>query len=138
MSSSAIFYPVFLQMVVTLILYILTYRVRVGLVKSGEAKPSDYKTYENENSESRKWGRAISNQYETPVIFYALCLIAFVTGPVSTLTFALAWVYSILKTIHVYIHVSKNRLRYRQPAFGLCVLVLLFLLISVCFEVAIA
>ncbi len=125
MNNPAIFWPVLLQAAVTFLVYFAMAKVRFGLVKGGEAKPKEFRTYENEPVESRKWSRAVANQFETPVLFYAVCIMAFVTGNVDTIMLALAWGYSLVKTAHVYLHVTANRLRHRQPIFTLALIILM-------------
>ncbi|MEE9313592.1 MAG: MAPEG family protein [Rhizobiaceae bacterium] len=125
MSNTAIFWPVLLQAALTFVVYFLMAKVRFGLVKGGEVKPSEFRTYENEHVESRKWSRSVANQFETPVLFYAVCIMAFVTANVDTVMLALAWGYSIVKTGHVYLHVTANRIKYRQPVFTLALLILM-------------
>lgn len=125
MENTAIFWPVLLQAALTFLLYILTYKVRVALVKGGDAKAAEFRTYENEPAESLKWRRALANQYESPVLFYAICIMAFITANVDLVMLLLAWAYSIVKTAHVYLHVTGNRLRYRQPIFSLALIILI-------------
>lgn len=129
MSNTAIFWPVLLQVAVTLTIFVLMFRARASLVKKGDSKVSDFYTYENESSESRKWSRAVTNQFETPVLFYAICIMAFVTGNVDGTMLTLAWVYSLIKTAHVYIHVTTNRLKHRMRVFFAAFFVLLIQLI---------
>ncbi|MEE9375948.1 MAG: MAPEG family protein [Rhizobiaceae bacterium] len=129
MSNTAIFWPVILQAALTILIYLLMAKVRFGLVVSGSAKPSEFRTYENEPVESRKWSRAVANQFESPVLFYAICIMAFVTANVDTVMLSLAWAYSLVKTAHVYLHVTANRIKFRQPVFTLALLILLIQLI---------
>ena len=135
MADPTIFLPALWLMAITIVLFVFMYRVRVALVRSGEVKASEFRTYENEPPVSRKWSRAISNQFETPVIFYALCLIAFVTSSVDGIMLALAWAFVAVKTVHIYVHTSQNRLRYRQPIFALSLLILLLMLAWVAVKV---
>lgn len=136
MSTTAIFWPVLVQMALTFLIYFKIFPTRVGLIKSGQAKSSDFRTYENEHPESRKVSRAIANQYESPVIFYALCVIAFVTQNADTVLLVLAWGYSIVKVVHVYLHITKNRLRYRQPVFTVAFFLLILMFCWTAFKLA--
>lgn len=124
MEGKLIFWPVLVQVLLTYYLYVGMFRVRKSLIKSGEAKASEFRTYENEPVESRKWSRAVANQYELPTMFYVLCLASFALGYVDTVMLVLVWAFSIIKCVHVYLHTSANRLRYRQPVFSLAYLAL--------------
>ena len=58
------------------------------------------------------------NLFETPVLFYALCLVMAITQQVSAAMFAAAWVYVGLRVLHSAIHCSYNRVMHRFAAFG--------------------
>ncbi len=129
MNGIEILWPVMLQIALTLVLYFLMFRVRVGLLKAGEARASEFRTYENEHTDSRKWSRAIANQYELPVLFYVLCVLALVTQNVDVVMLSLAWAFTFVKTAHVFLHVTSNRLRYRQPVFSLAFVIVILMMI---------
>jgi hypothetical protein len=58
------------------------------------------------------------------VLFYAVCLAAFVTDNTNIGMILLAFAYAIIKIIHITIHVTTNRLRHRRPIFALSYAVL--------------
>lgn len=58
------------------------------------------------------------NLFETPVLFYALCLAMAVTQQVTSAMFAAAWVYVGLRVLHSAIHCTYNRVMHRFAAFG--------------------
>ena len=58
------------------------------------------------------------NLFETPVLFYALCLAMAITQQVSTAMYAAAWAYVALRVLHSAIHCSYNRVMHRFAAFG--------------------
>ena len=58
------------------------------------------------------------NLFETPVLFYALCLAMAITQQVSAAMFAAAWAYVALRVLHSVIHCSYNRVMHRFAAFG--------------------
>ncbi len=117
MNSEAIFWPVIIQALVTLFLYIPMSARRIASVKLGTAKASDYRLIEKEPEDVRQMTRAIANQYETPILFYAVCLSAYVTQNVGATLLTLAWVYVAVKCVHVFVHTTSNRLRIRRPIF---------------------
>lgn len=61
----------------------------------------------------------LSNLLETPVLFYAICLILFVTGEVTQLQLVLAWLYVVLRALHSLIHVTYNRVVQRWTVYVL-------------------
>ncbi len=117
MTPELIIWPMVLLALVTLYLYVPMSRARRAAVASGKVKPSEFKLNKSEPEESRIFINAISNQYETPILFYAVCLSAYVTGNAGPVMIVLAWLYLIAKCIHVFVHVTTNRLRLRRPIF---------------------
>ena len=133
MSQTVIFWPVAVMALVTLFLNVPMFRARVAATKSGKAKTSDFRLRTAEPDESAKIVNAITNQYETPVLYYAACIIAFVTGNATVLVIALAWLYGILKIAHIGLFVTSNRLRWRMPVFSLALLVLFIMWLVLAF-----
>lgn len=117
MTAQMVFWPVILLALVTLALYVPMSNARVKAVKSGEAKASRFKLNQNEPEASAQYVNAISNQYETPVLFYTVIVCAFVTANVTWVFIALAWLYTIAKIGHVFVHITSNALRLRRPIF---------------------
>ena len=117
MTGEAIFWPVLVQAGLTYAIYILASTRRVGAVKSGQAKASDFRVPVIEPEPSATAIRNLTNQFELPVLFYACCIILFSLGAVSVPAMVLAWVFSLSRIAHAFVHVTTNRLRYRRPLF---------------------
>ena len=117
MNPELILWPIVIMALVTLFVYIPMSRSRVAAVKSGKAKARDFKLIQNEPEESLQFSNVLRNQYETPILFYAVCLAAYVSENTGSFLIVLAWVYAISKTIHVYVHATSNNLRIRRPMF---------------------
>jgi hypothetical protein len=67
------------------------------------------------------------NLFETPVLFYALCLSLAVTQSASPLMLAGLWAYVALRVVHSVIHCTYNRVMHRFAAFGAGFVLLLVL-----------
>ena len=67
---------------------------------------------------------AFSNQFELPVLFYVLTILAYVTHHAGTLFVVLAWVFVIFRLLQAYVHVTNNKVRLRGAFFGVSALVL--------------
>ena len=117
MSQSLLVWPMVIQAIVTMLLYVPMSRNRVAAVKAGKAKPSDFKLRTHEPEESKAYVNAISNQFELPVLFFAAVLTALVMGMTDAVTIALAWAFVAAKTAHTLVHVTTNRLKHRRPLF---------------------
>lgn len=135
-TSTAVLWPVFLQVFATFGLYVFMSRSRVAAVKAGQVKASDYKYVENEPEALRNITRAISNQFESPVLFYAACIIAYITATANIYVLALAWAFALAKLAHLFVHATANRLRYRRPAFLIAFFALVLLWIALAVSLA--
>lgn len=62
--------------------------------------------------------RVFMNLLEVPVLFYAACLVAFVSGHADQLLLTLAWVYVALRLLHSLIYLSYNRVPHRLTVFA--------------------
>ena len=133
-TSSAILWPIFVQAFATIALYVAMSNARVGAVKAGKVEAKAFKYMENEPEDLRNYTRALANQFESPVLFYTACMIAFVTGTANIYVLVLAWGYALSKLAHTYVHATANRLKHRRPtfiaAFGFLVLLWLVLAVS--------
>ncbi len=130
--GTAIFYPVFVQMGLTLVLLIWMSLRRRDAIKAGAVTQADIAVDDTRGPEAaRQVSNCYRNQFELPVIFYALCIIAFETGSADYLMIALAWIFAISRIVHAYIHSTSNVLPWRGSVFGLGFLILLIMLVVV-------
>ena len=110
--------PVFVQVALTFALLIRTAIGRVSSFRSGEVKPEDIALGEQGwPKKVTQYGNAFKNQFELPVLFYAVCLALYVTNGVSYVALVFAWLFVAARIVHAVIHVTMNRVRYRSPAF---------------------
>jgi hypothetical protein len=107
------------QVALVYAVYILISRRRVGAIKAGNARSSQFRENQIEPPESLFVRNNLTNQFELPVLFYAVCLSLYVTGGASTVPVLLAWLFAISRLAHAWVHVTSNRLRYRRPIFAL-------------------
>ena len=59
------------------------------------------------------------NQFELPVLFYAVVAFALITKGADTLMIVLAWLFVLTRIVHAAIHIGPNKVRWRSPAFAL-------------------
>ena len=116
-SVTAIFWPMIAHVVLVVALYALLGLRRGAAIKAGRAKVSQFRENLNEPPESLFAKNSLANQFELPVLFYAACLSLHVTGGDGIWAVALAWLFSLSRYAHAFIHVTTNRIRHRQPAF---------------------
>ena len=127
MNPNAIFWPMGALALLTflVLVQIPLRRFRAGF--RGEVSFGDFR-----GGESPRVPAAVSlpnrnymNLLELPVLFYVLCLCAFITGHVGSATVGLAWTYVALRAVHSVIHLTYNDVRHRGLAFAASNIVLL-------------
>jgi hypothetical protein len=116
-----ILYPLFALAAWTFLVLILIPIVRIRSVRRREVRPNDFKYGE---STAVPPGVSIPNRnymnlLELPMLFYAVCLVLFVTAGASSPAVAMAWVYVGLRIVHSLIHLSYNRVLHRLSVFAL-------------------
>jgi hypothetical protein len=118
--------PAFAMMALTFICLGRMGYLRAVAVKSGEIDPRFFRLYRGyeEPEKLAAHSRHIVNHFETPVLFYVLCLIAFVTDQVSAVIIGLAWVYVGLRCIHSYVHLTSNAVLLRFRVFVVSLIIL--------------
>lgn len=108
-------------------LYILLSTRRIGAVKDGRAKAEQFCENRDEPAESLVVKNAIANQFELPVLFYAVSILLYLVDADNPVTVAGGWLFVALRYAHAYVHVTSNRLRYRRPLFIASLLVAMML-----------
>lgn len=73
----------------------------------------------------RQCANAFRNQFEVPVLFYALVAFALITRKADFLFVILSWVFVLSRIVHAFVHVTSNDVRLRFPAYAVGVVVLL-------------
>lgn len=133
MNQTAIFWPMIAHAALVFAIYVLLGLRRRQAVADGNAKVSQFRENRDEPSESLFVRNALENQFELPVLFYAVCLALQASGAVDALTLSLAWLFVVSRYVHSFIHVTSNRIRHRQPAFvvGFLAVIALWVLLAV-------
>lgn len=133
MNQTAIFWPMIAHAALVFAIYVLLGLRRRQAVAGGNAKVSQFRENREEPAESLFVRNALENQFELPLLFYAVCLALQASGAVDAITLSLAWVFAVSRYVHTFIHVTSNRIRYRQPAFtvGFLALIALWVLLAI-------
>ena len=132
-SSTAIFWPVIVQAVLTYAVYILLLRRRYEAVKAGKARVSQFRENKLEPEHSLTARNNLANQYELPVLFFVVCIAIHVTGHATLYPVLLAWAFVASRVVHAVVHLRSNRIRNRMSVFiaGLAINGLLWLYLAV-------
>lgn len=105
MDATALYWPMFTQIGLSLVVLFWLAYSRIGrIAKYGlpEIRKTGFPVHVNNASDNFK------NQFEVPVLFYALCFFFIVSGEVTAIVLALAWVFAIGRVIHAFIQLTKN------------------------------
>ena len=125
MSSQAIFYPVFAQVVLTFILLSYMAVKRLRALRDGELKIKDIALREpNWPADVTKVANNFHNQFELPPLFYLACVFAFLLHNVSGIILMLAWGFVASRVGHSYVHLTSNNVPKRAYVYFLGCIIL--------------
>jgi hypothetical protein len=126
MQTTSMLGPILAQILLTIGIYILLGRRKFAAVKAGEVDRNATAL------DNRAWPEAVvkvsnnlANQFEAPVLFYALCFALMALDQGSGVALALAWLFVLSRFAHAWVHVSSNYVPYRFRLFGFGLLLLL-------------
>lgn len=117
MEQTAIFWPMIAHFALVIGLYGLLGIRRKQAVEEGAVKISQFRENQDEPTQSLFVRNSLANQTELPPLFHIVCIALFVTQGVGLIALSLAWLFVLSRYVHAGIHVTSNRIRYRQPAF---------------------
>lgn len=128
MSLPVILLPLFVQIVLTFVLFCWMAYHRVTVIRAGAVHPRDIALRQpNWPPRVLQIGGAAHNQLETPILFYVLTILAIITRQADLLFVVMAWLFVLIRLGHAYVHVTSNRIAVRGPVFGLALLVLMLM-----------
>lgn len=136
MLQTVILYPTLLQAALTLGVLML-----MGPAKSRSMRENG-QTLEDEDvrlgrnawsAEATKLTRNYANQFELPVLFYAVVAFAMITGGADLIMVGLAWIFALSRLVHAALHIGPNVIMWRGTAFmvGFVALVAMWLRLAI-------
>ena len=133
MTTTAIFWPMIAQALLTFAMYVVMSRRRLEGIRLGKAKAADFKVPAVEPDYSATAARNVTNQFELPVLFFVVCLSLQMTAGVNYVALLIAWVFVVSRYLHAFVHVTSNKLRLRRPLFivGFLACILLWIWLAV-------
>jgi hypothetical protein len=118
MSVPAVLAPVFVQVALTFFVLFWMGRKRFAALKTREVRIKDIALGE------RAWPAQVTqvsntymNQFEMPVLFYALVAFALITRTADLLFVAMAWLFVLCRLTHAFIYTTTNNIQRRFAAF---------------------
>ncbi|WP_336487467.1 MAPEG family protein [Methylobacterium nigriterrae] len=133
MTVQAILAPVFVQVLLVFALLIVMGRRRFAEIGAGRVRIGEIALGErNWPARVQATANAFSNQFELPVLFFALVPLALYTRKADLLFVVLAWVFVATRVVHATIFVTSNHVpsRFRAYMAGVAVLGLMWLVFA--------
>jgi hypothetical protein len=117
--------PVFLHFVMVFVIAVMMGRARFKAVSSGRVKRSDILVNSNNwPDDILQISNNFNNQFQAPMLWYALTAFALITKVVDPVLIALSWIFLLSRVAHSAIHLTSNKLPDRFYAYLLGVTVL--------------
>ena len=126
MSVQMVLLPVFVLVGLTFFLLLWMVTVRTGAVKARETSLKDIAAGQPKYpARVAQIGNCFSNQFEIPVLFYILIVIALPLHKADLFIVLMSWVFVVTRFVHAAIFVTSNDVRLRSLAWFAGMLVLL-------------
>lgn len=134
MTVQAVLAPVFAHVLLVFALLFWMGRVRFAAVGAGAVKVGDIALGQrNWPASAQQAANAFSNQFELPVLFFALVPLALYTKKADLLFVVLAWVFVATRIVHAGVYVTSNHVPHRFRAYlaGALVLLVMWIVFAV-------
>lgn len=120
MSQSIFFLPALMQILLVILLYIQLAIAKSRAVSAGLVNLERRALHADAWPESViKINNNIRNQFEVPVLFYAITIVIWELELASTTIQILSWVFVASRCVHTWIHTGSNDEPWRRRVFTL-------------------
>jgi hypothetical protein len=128
-------YPMFMLVMLTYVIMLVTVRTRIGSVRRGEVPLGYFKLMAGQDIPEMvtKTSRHFSNLFEVPVLFYVAGVLYIALGLTDPFPISCAWAFVAARIVHTVIHLGYNNVLHRLVVFGfsnLCVLAMWISIVS--------
>jgi hypothetical protein len=125
-------YPALAQILWSFVVLVIMFLRRQKAFADREVRLADIAVSTERYPEPARLAAAnFSNQFETPLLFFALILIAMHVGATGYVMAALAWAYVATRVVHTLIHTGTNQLQQRAIVFAVGVACLFFMWLGI-------
>lgn len=126
MSLQAVLLPLFVEVLLTFGLWLWMAVLRTRDFESGAVRQDNIALREqNWPKRTTQVANSFANQFELPVLFYVLTILAWITHQAGIVFVVLAWIFVIFRLLHAYVHTTSNVLRARGGLYGVAAFALL-------------
>lgn len=131
MNNVEILYPVLAHMLLVVFLFIPLIMRKSKAIKDKAVDLNETAlNHQAWTPDVQKVSNNIANQFEIPVLFYALCIIIALTNNVGVFNTVMAWGFVALRYMHTYVHIGSNFVPLRMRIFALSLVIVLIMLIQ--------
>jgi hypothetical protein len=108
MAQNLILLPVFAQVFLTLVVFVVLLIRRGRHLTATGKTPDDVKlaTDSDWSQQATAASRCLTNQFEVPVLFFAVAAFVLITRNVDLTMFILAWVFIAARVVQIVTHLS--------------------------------
>jgi len=134
MSVASILLPVFVQVALTFVLLMRLGSGRLRTLSAGNTKVRDIALGEsNWPADVTQVGNCFNNQFQLPMLFYVLVVLALVLHKADLLFVIMSWIFVISRVVHAGVHITSNNVNQRFAAYtvGMVVLLLMWAIFAV-------
>jgi hypothetical protein len=125
MSIESVLLPLFVQVLLTFTLLCILAVRRQRMFRNREMHPQDLAVRgAREPLPVAQAAGSYQNQFEIPVLFYVLVILALYTRKADLVFVILSWIFVFARIVQAFIHVGPNIVPRRGLAFGISMLVL--------------
>ncbi|MBV8448664.1 MAG: MAPEG family protein [Hyphomicrobiales bacterium] len=134
MTLQAVLAPLFVQVALTFGLLFWLAPLRVGALRRNEVAAREIALGEKAwPPRLQKIANSLDNQFQLPVLFYVLVILAILARKTDLLFVIMSWLFVISRYAHTLVHTGSNDVRVRGPIYGLglIILVLMWIIFAV-------
>jgi hypothetical protein len=125
MTVQEILLPLFVEVILTFALLFALMPLRGSDYKTGVVTESTIALREpNWSKRSMQVAYSFSNQFELPVLFYVLTILAYITHLAGLAFVILAWIFVVFRILQAAVHVTSNKVRVRGALFAIAAIAL--------------
>ena len=118
MSIPSVLAPVFVQVALVYVVMLAMSWSRTVALRGGGFKGEDVALGRAVwPRQATQIGNNYSNQFELPVLFFALVPLVLITHKADLLFVVLEWLFVLFRVVHAIIHTTSNQVSLRGPAF---------------------
>jgi hypothetical protein len=125
MTLPIILAPLFVHVVFAFFLGFWFAFAAAPFIRSGQVQPRDIDLRQpNWPRPVQQINNSFTSQFEVPLVFYVLTILAIITKHADVLFVVMAWIFVLSRLAHAFVHTTSNNVRWRGAFFGLGALVL--------------